>query len=184
MSGWVGITRTDSDAAAQRTGSEASPEARSGMTNLSLDRIAAESSARRLTNALRSDMSFGVQTAAFGKVNIQAALHGDQLASQISLEHAHGNASTLAAHMPLLEFTLSEKYKLDATVMVQNSGTAMSGGSQESPTQGNSQQNTGASPHKLMPAGGVMPSTTTVSPELRQPQERPAPAADRLDLVI
>ncbi len=182
MSGWVGTTGTHSDPAAQRTGLEA-PEARSGLTNLSLDRIAAESSARRLTNALRSDMSFGVQTAAFGKVNIQATLHGDQLLSQISLEHAHGNASTLAAHMPLLEFTLGEKYKLNATVTVQNSGTAMSGGSQESPTQGNRQQNTGPSPQKLMPAGGVMP-TTTVSPERRQTQERPAPAADRLDLVI
>lgn len=183
MNGWVGTVRTSSDAAAQRSGPEAVPTASSGMTNLSLDRIDAQSSARRLTNALRSDMSFGVQTAAFGKVNIQAALHGDQLASQISLEHAHQNASTLAAHMPVLESTLGEKYKLDATVTVQNSGTATGGGTQDRPAQESRQQQTGSSPHRLTPTGDGMTSTANFLPG-RQTSERFAPAAGRLDLVV
>lgn len=184
MSGWVASTQHASSASAQQTSAESAPRASSGMTNMSFDRITSESSARRLTSALHSDMSFGVQTDAFGKINIQAALHGDQLASQISLEHAHLNASMLATHMPTLEIRLGEKYNLDATVTVRDSGTGTST-NQQPPSQSNSRQSAaGAFSQRPRPLSSSGTSTFTASSGHQQLQERLTTATGRLDLVI
>lgn len=184
MGGWIASTQHAGSAAAQRSAAESAPLASSGMTNMSLDRIASESSARRLTNALRSDMSFGVQTDAFGKVNIQAALHGDQLASQISLEQPHLHASMLATHMPTLELKLGEKYNLSATVTVGASSTNSSANQQSSSQQNSRQSTAGVSLQKVSSTSDHAGSVPTLLPEQRQTQERQSPATGRLDLVI
>ncbi len=184
MGGWIVSTPHSSSPVTQGPATKTAPLGSSSMTNMSLDRIASESSARRLTNALRSDMSFGVQTDAFGKVNIQAALHGDQLASQISLEHGQLHASMLAVHLPNLELRLGEKYNVDATVTVRDGSTNTST-NQQSPSQQNSRQNTPGLPVKK--ANSIADTAGSISillPEQRHSQQRLTPATGRLDLVI
>lgn len=126
MGGWIASTpaaTTATGAAEADLHMAGSP----GMTQLHVDRIASESSARRLRGVLQSDMMTGVQTDSFGRVHIKTSLQGEQLLSQISLEHGSAGA-VLATHMPVLETSLNEKYGVSATVHVKADAGSLAGG--------------------------------------------------------
>ncbi|MGI4755505.1 MAG: hypothetical protein ACRYGF_01500 [Janthinobacterium lividum] len=139
MGGWIASQPV------QAAGSMATPEpvrapAGGDMAQLATDRVASDSSARRVNNALQSDMSLGVQTDGFGRVRIQTSMLGGQLSAQIALEHGHAGSGALSAQMPELEARLSEKYNVPASVNVRADAGSTNGGGQSSPRDDHGQQ--------------------------------------------
>ncbi|MGI4854661.1 MAG: hypothetical protein ACRYF4_11530 [Janthinobacterium lividum] len=116
MGGWVASAPAHEAATSSHAEANTPVASSGGMAQMAVDRTASDSSARRLNNALQSDM--GVQTDAFGRVHIQTSVTGRDLSAQISLEHMHAGSSGLAAQMPALEDALREKYNMAASVNV------------------------------------------------------------------
>lgn len=115
MAGWVASATARESAGFNHAEANTPVASSGGMTQMAVDRTASDSSARRLNNALQSDM--GVQTDAFGRVHIQTSVTGRDLSAQISLEHTHAG-SGLLAQMPALEDALRAKYGVAASISV------------------------------------------------------------------
>lgn len=191
MGGWVG-----SALAGISTGPSAEtdvrPAASTGMAQLNVDRIASEGSARRLKSVLQGDMMTGVQTDSFGHVHIKTSVQGDQLQSQISLEHAAAGAM-LNTHMSTLEARLNEKYGVNATVHVRADAGSMAGSAGTSDGGGGRSSSQGDAGRQPTPRSYAPALSTTRgpyrtagnAPEVALPLALASPAGvGRLDITI
>lgn len=124
--------------------------------------VPAINSARLIQKMNESEMRVGMQTAEFGNISVRTSMVHEQLAAQISVDHAElGRA--MSQHLPSMQARLGEEYGLNARIEIRDGGTSYTsdadrgsrGGQQESNPRGGFQR---------FQTGAVMATGSSVAP--------------------
>ena len=119
-------------------------------------------SAKLIQKMNESEMRVGMQTAEFGSISVRTSMVHEQLAAQISFDHAElGRA--MSQHLASMQTRLGEEYGLNARIEIRDAGTSYTsdadrgsrGGQQESSPRGSFQG---------FQAGTVMTTGSSVAP--------------------